>query len=188
MQKRMTLILLAIVALLIAACNTQTEGEAGDTTSAQTLQPNIAGYEVRDVDNIVDGFSTAIAASAVTSGNVPLAVAIERINTTLECLQDTGAISGQIYIQQEDVQVVPQGGTSIVVNLDRVQRNVFGCVTDQPLSAQSLSIEPCFQTGQFTYEEQTFVYMYAGAGANICAAFQTHFVTGLGATITSEYP
>lgn len=187
MNKLLTLITVFVIGIVLVACQ-PTNDSSSDSASAQSLQPNLAGYEVQNSDNIIDGFSTALAASALTSGNVPLAIAIERVNSTLECLENVGALSGQIYIQNENVQIVPQGGTTLIVNLSRVERNLFNCVTEQPLSAQALSIEPCFQTGTFTFEEEEFLYLYAGAGAQVCAAFNTHFVTGLGGTITSNYP
>lgn len=187
MKKLITLLTLVALVFVLVACG-ETGDTSSDSTAAQQLQPNIAGFDVQNSDNVIDGFSTTLAATALASGNVPLAIAIERINSTLECLENTGALSGQIYIQSENVNLVPEGGTSIVVNTDRVERNLFNCVTNQPLSAQALSIEPCFATGTFTFEEEEFLFMYAGAGQGICQAFDIHFINGLGGVLTSSYP
>lgn len=189
MQKQVTIVaLLLLITSVLTACGVKTNDTKNDVSSAQNVQPRLAGYEVRDVDNIVDAFSTALGASALATGNIPLAATIERVNSGLGCLQEAGALSGQLYIQNENVQIVPQGGVVVVGNVDRIQRNLLSCVTSG-FSAQSvLEIQPCFQTGEFTYNNENFVYMYGGAGAGICASFQTHFVTNLGATVTSQYP
>lgn len=187
MKRLITVLMVALmVAFGLVACDTL--DSADDGTSAQNLQPNLAGYSRQDVDGIVDAFATTLGASALASGNVPMALTVERVNTGLGCLQEKGAISGQMYIQEATSLSVPQGGVSVVINVNRTQRNLFNCLTDQPFSAQSLEVQPCFVNGTLNYEGDEYIYMYAAAGDEICALFGQHFQTNLSGTITSQYP
>lgn len=179
LDKRFLLVGLLLMGLLLAAC--ETTDSASDPTSAQNMQPSLVGYDVQDTDNIIDAVTSAAGAAALASGNVPLVAAIERINTTLGCLQEVGAVSARTYVQNENVSVVPQAGVSLIVNQDRVERNLLSCVVEPPLSAQAvLEIEPCIDSGTFTQDGETFFYAYLGAGSQICAAFRAHY-EGLGA-------
>jgi len=163
------------LALMLAACNT------GDTktqtTSAQSLQPNLTGFRVEAGEDLVQTFGNLAATGSTATGNVPLAAAIERVSTTIGCLADVGAVSANVYIQEENVVIVPQAGVSLIVNQARVERNILGCVTDLPFGAQSLDLEPCAESGSFTFEGDKFYYAYIGAGSELCAAFKTHFTT-----------
>jgi hypothetical protein len=175
MRKSILLISLLVMALMLVACDT---GDTStQTTSAQSLQPNLTGFSVQDGSNIVETFANTVAAGSAATGNIPLAATLERVGTTLECLTDVGAVSAQVYRQTANVSIVPQAGVSLVVNQDRVERNILGCVTDLPFGAQSLSIEPCAETGTFTFQNEKFYYAYIGAGTELCSAFDAHFNT-----------
>jgi len=173
MNRTLLIVSLMIASLVLAACDTG--DTAQDTAAAQNFQPNFSGYEITDADNLVDAVTASTGAGALASGNVALAAAMERANTTLACLQERGAISGQMYLQNENVGVVPEVGVSFVINKSRVERNLLNCVTQPPLSAQAVTIEPCAETGEFTFEGEEFTYIYVGVGDNICNGFETHF-------------
>jgi hypothetical protein len=91
-----------------------------------------------------------------------------------------------MYIQ-ENPDIVPQVGASIVVNKTRVTNNVLACLTEGGFSAQAISLEPCAAQGEFTVGTDQYWFAYVGAGEALCAAFDSHF-TGLNATITGTYP
>lgn len=174
LRKMMLLIGVLAAALLLAACDT--DDSSSDSAAAQNLQPNLTGYDVQNPDNVIDTFSGGIGAAALAAGNIPLAAAIERVNTTLQCLQDVGAVDARIYTQTENVNIIPQAGVSLIVNQTRVERNILGCVTESPISAQAtLEIQPCADAGSFTFEEENYFYAYIGAGDQLCAALQTHY-------------
>lgn len=183
MRKQLLWIGILTLMLAMVACR-DTNDTANDAASAQSLQPSLAGFQVQNADNILDSFATAAGTGALTTGNVPLAATIERANTLIQCLQDAGAVSGNIYIQNTNVSIIPELGASMVINRTRVERNVLGCLAEQPFSAQSLALEPCTASGEFTYQNEQFFYAYVGAGEGICAAFDAHF-RSLGATPSS---
>jgi hypothetical protein len=173
MTNRILMMMLAV--FMLAACG-QTGDSSSDATSAQNLQPALTGYQVQNVDNVLDAFAATAGTTAVGTGNVPLAATIERVNTLLQCMQDVGAISGSVYVQNQNVTIIPQAGISVVINKTRVERNVLSCLTQQPFSAQSvLDVQPCVESGSFIFEGQEYYYAFAGAGDGICAGFYTHF-------------
>lgn len=175
-----TIVLLVAGVFVFAACQPTGDAET-DANSAQTLQPRVAGFQATEADSVSQQFTNTLVASAAVTGNAPLAAALERAGTTINCLEEAGAISGNIYQQTQNVQVVPQGGASLIINTDRVANNLLNCVTEQPFSAQQLTLEPCAEIGTFTRDGDNFVYAYVAAGNEICAAFNTHFRTNLNA-------
>lgn len=183
MQHRL-LALIMILAMVLVAC--ETNDDAGDTLSAQNQQPALVGYQTTDLDIASDALLAAAGGTAVTSGNVPLALAIQRADALLQCLQDTGAVSGLMYVE-ENPSIIPEVGASLLVNKTRVERNLFACVTDTGFSAQALDIEPCVAYGEFTLEGEEFWFAYVGAGSGICTGFSTHY-SSLNATILDQYP
>lgn len=181
------LALITIIAFVLVACE-----PSGDTTtdalSAQNQQPALVGYQTTDLDVAGDALLAAAGGSAVATGNVPLAAAIQRGDALLQCLQDTGAASGLMYVEENPPLLVPQVGASLVVNKTRVQRNIFSCLTELGFGAQSaLDIEPCAAHGEFTVDGDEFFFAYVGIGSGICLGFEEHYAS-FSPTILGEYP
>ena len=100
MQHRL-LALIMILAMVLVAC--ETTDDAGDTLSAQNQQPALVGYQTTDLDIAGDALLAAAGGTAVTTGNIPLAAAIQRADALLQCLQDTGAVSGLMYVEENPI-------------------------------------------------------------------------------------
>lgn len=172
---RIRLLMMMLAVFVVAACQ-PTGDSSSDRAAAQNLQPALSGYQVQNVDNVLDAFAATTGTTAIGTGNIPLAATIERVNSLLQCLQDVGAVSGSVYVQSEGVTIVPQAGVSVIINKTRVERNILSCVTQQPFSAQSvLEVQPCVASGSFVFEGQEYYYAFAGAGDGICAGFYIHF-------------
>lgn len=173
MSKRfLVMAMLVVTALLLVACDTT--GTTEDVTSAQNLQPTIAGFETTDLDTGLDAIALSAGTGALATGNVPLSLAIERANSLLECLQETGSVSGLAYLQS-DPGIVPQTGASLVVNKTRVQENLFACLSTQVSAQTVLDFEVCAAHGQFTAGGDDFWFAYVGVGADMCSGFRSHF-------------
>ncbi|MEM9951235.1 MAG: hypothetical protein AAF846_06540 [Chloroflexota bacterium] len=182
MQTRL-LTLIIILTMVLVAC--ETTDSSTDALSAQNQQPAIVGFQTTDLDTAADAILTTTAGAAVTTGNVPLAVTIQRADALLDCLQETGAVSGLTYAE-ENFDIVPQVGASLIVNKTRVQRNVLSCVTDTGFSAQAIDLEPCAAYGEFTLNGEEFWFAYVGAGSGLCTGFSAHY-SSLNATILGQY-
>lgn len=184
MKKPIFIIVLLALSVFLAAC--QTDDSRSDASSAQNVQPSLTGFRTQDLDTGVDAILTTAAGGSLATGNVPLVAAIQRGDALLQCLQDTGSISGLMYIE-ENPNIVPQVGASIVINKTRVASNVLSCLTDGGFGAQSVSLEPCAAQGEFTIGSEAYWFAYVAAGEALCAGFNAHY-TGLNATFTSRYP
>jgi hypothetical protein len=183
---RQLTILLFVLAFALVACD-DTGDRAEDETSVQNLMPNIVGYTTYESDNIQDAIITAGAGAALTSGNAPLAAAIARADFVLDCLRDRGAVDAQMYVETQQSSIVPQAGAVLILSQTRLERNILSCLTETgPAGAQSLtlSIEPCADAGSFTRNDETYSYLYVGAGGDLCGYFVQHF-DNLGAVSTS---
>ena len=177
--------LITVLMMILAAC--ETGDTATDALSAQNQQPALTAYETTDLDIAADALFAAAGGSAVATGNAPMALAIQRADALLQCLQDTGAISGLMYVE-ENPGVIPQIGASLVVNKSRVESNIFSCLTDLGFGAQSaLEIEPCIAYGEFTVQSDEFWFAYVGVGSGLCAGFSSHY-TSLNATFIEQLP
>jgi predicted small secreted protein len=175
MKRALSLLLILLVAMVLSACDTT--DTAQDASAAQQVQPNLAGFERSNADSITDAISRIGAGATLTTGNAPGAAAIARMEQVLQCFQDVGAVDASIYVQQEVTNMIPDAGLSIVLNQTRMNRNMIACLTnpDGGFSAQSLQIQPCAQSGNFTYQEEDFAYAYIGVGDTICTGFNAHF-------------
>lgn len=178
----MRILMLAGV-LVLAACANNNQSSA-DAVAAQQLLPTIAGYNTSDVDSIVDALTAAGSGAMLAQGNLPAAGAIARAEAVVQCLQDRGAVGGRTYVQQTLSEVIPQAGVAVVINQNRLNENFLGCLLTGPgnFSAQAVTIEPCANAGTFTYQNNTYSFVYVGVGSDLCGYFSQHFITNLGGT------
>lgn len=171
---------LILAAFVLAGCGSNTSQTRNDGVAAQQLLPAIAGYTASNVDSLVDALTAAGAGASLTTGNLPVAAAIARAETTLQCLQDRGAVGGQSYVQQVLSDLVPEAGVVVIVNNDRLGENFLGCLLtagSERFSAQAVQIQPCAQAGTFTHENNNYSYVYVGVGDALCGYFVQHFTS-----------
>lgn len=181
MKRSLWLVLVLIVGSLLSACETLDSDT--DAAAAQQLQPTISGFQRSSADSIVDAITRVGAGAALTSGaGAPASAAIARAESVLQCFQDVGAVDASIYVQENVTDIIPNAGASVVINNTRVNRNLVQCLTtgsgrDGVAGAQSVSIVPCANSGQFTYNNEEFAYLFVGVGDQICNSFNAHFST-----------
>lgn len=176
-------VILILLAVFIAACG-PTGDTATDETSAENLLPNISGYTATQTNSVITALTAAGAGAALTGGNVPVAVALERTDKILQCLQERGAVGARVYVEQNPTSIVPEAGAAVVLNQTRFNRNLLSCLVEgstSGFSTQSVTIEPCTGSGNFTFRDEEFAYIYVGVGPNLCGYFSQHF-TNLGGT------
>lgn len=176
--------LFLIVALLVAACQVvPTTGDtASDAAAAQNYLPNLAGFTATEANSITDALTKVGAGASAITGNLPMAGMIAKLDDTLRCYQQVGAVAARVYTEQNVAGALTQGtmpriGVVAVVNTTRIQRNLFSCVLNTGIGAQSAqaAIQPCGGSGSFTVNNETLQYVYAASAPEVCAAFQSGF-------------
>ena len=179
MRKPFSLILIGLAAMLMAACSIgNTNNKSTDPQAAQNLQPNISGYQVTSVDNVTDALAKLGMTAGTLQGNPLLVAFVSRAESTLQCFQDKGAVDAKAYSQLNISDPLnPQAGMSIVINQDRVTQEALGCLTGSSANQRTMAqaVEPCVSTGQFTYSNNNYTYVYVGVGDQLCGYFQQHF-------------
>lgn len=167
-----------LLALSVAAsCIPNTNQTANDPLAAQQLMPNIIGYTANEVTDVVTALSTAATAASLAGGNLPVAGALNRAEALLRCLQERGAVSGRSYLQQNITNIVPEAGVVVIINNDRVAENFLSCLASgaRPMTAQTVTIEPCAEAGTFTFQNNNYSFVYVGVGNELCGYFALHF-------------
>lgn len=180
------IVLLVILGLLLAACQVvPTSGDtASDTAAAQNYLPTLPGYMATEANSITDALTKVGAGASVLTGNLPMAGLIAKLDDTLRCYQQVGAVAARVYTEQDVVGAasrgaVPKLGVLAVVNTTRVQRNLFSCVLNTGVGAQAQAqaetIQPCGGSGSFTVNNESLQYVYAATAPDLCATFQASF-------------
>lgn len=176
-----TLLILTLTALL-AACGGQPGGSASDAQAAQNLLPRIVGYQASSVDNLVDAITAAGGSAALINGNPLLAAAIARIDQTIQCYRNVGAVAANSYVQSDVSSLlqgsVPRAGVVAVINQERLSGNFMQCVLGMGgdgIQAQAVTLEPCTGSGTFVFRGQNITYIYAATDQQLCSIFQGHF-------------
>lgn len=173
------LLFFPLILLLVAACTPS--GSSTDENAAQLLLPQIVGYESQNADNIVDAITAAGSGGALVTGNPGLAGVVYKLNDTLQCLQDTGSIGANTYVESQPADLIPKAGFVAVINQDRFNQNLVACIAslnaggESTLRSQSVTLEPCASSGQITFRGNGYTYIYAATASDLCSTFQGHF-------------
>lgn len=168
--------ILIIIALVVAACDpTDTGNTSTDAAAAQQFIPHPGGYAEHDTENIQDTIADTLTGAGVLTGNPIQSVLINQISNFIDCYRDVGAFDARIHVKNVNLEsITPVAGVVGVINQDRVIENFLSCAS--PLRSQSSElIQPCSGGGTFQAEGDTFYYIYAASGAELCGIYESHF-------------
>lgn len=175
----MRYVCLFLCLVLASACRPQ--GTQSDSQAVQSLMPNINGYTRSQTSNIIDAMTAAGAGGALLSGNPAVAAAVARADTVLDCLEASGTIGANTYVETVQSGLIPEAGAVIIINQTRLNQNALACFltagteSQRGFSAQNIDIRPCAEGGNFTYQSNDYAYAYVGVGDRLCGFFSQHF-------------
>jgi len=180
MFKRLLLVTVALVSLVGCQVVPATGDKNTDAAAAQQfVPPSIPGYDATDAANISDALTKVGAAGSLLTGNLVSAGAIAKLNNVIACYQGVGAVAAKVYIDKNIAANpnAPKVGVLAVVNITRIQRNLFSCALNTGgASAQAESgIQPCGSSGEKVVNGETLDYVYAATTPELCATFQAQF-------------
>ena len=159
---RTRLIVVAMV-LLFTAC-TPTRGRATD------MLPNVPNTKVIEGQSITEFISSLANGAAITAGNPELIPVIKRIESTLKCFQDNGAVGVRTYADQ----TFPlSAGIVMVVDRNAVTNpaNLIQCLTTPPGPQAAMAIQPCAQSYTLKKDNNEFFIAYIASTQEMCQAF-----------------
>lgn len=178
---RVQSVIVVLLLLFVTGCSLTPAGNSGDSNSAQSFLPTLAGYTSTDARSVTDALSSIGGNAADLIGNPLVEAAIDRIDGMMQCYQDVGAVAARVYTQVDIGQLVqgqtPKIGALAVINEDRLRDNFLACsVGDQGgLFAQSAAVQPCGGSGTTTRNGQTIHYIYAATAPEVCSLLQQNF-------------
>ena len=183
MIRRMVLFMLILVAAVGCSLAQPTGDTSSDAEAVQNFIPDLPDYNKNDADNIVDALSSVAGGTSLLSGNPLMAAAVAKIDDMIQCYQNVGAVTAQVYTQKTFDVTNPQppaAGVLAIINQDRLRDNFLACAlgsSNQAYSAQAVTLEPCVGSGSFTVNDETITYLYAATMPTLCTAFQQHFAS-----------
>ena len=184
-------VLLFLAVITVAACSQigipggaavpTTGNTSSDAAAAQQYVTDIPGYISTNATSITSAISTFSGGASLITGNPITAALIAQIDGMITCYQNVGAVAAKIYAQA-DIAALTQGqvpavGALAVVNQDRLISNFLPCAlgSGRGLSAQAQPADqPCANSGSFTANGNTFLYVYAASKQELCAAIAQH--------------
>jgi hypothetical protein len=182
MQKFALVLMVGLLALAACQVVPTTGDKSTDAAAAQNYLPNLAGYMTTETNSVTDALTKVGVGGATITGNLPLAGMIAKLDDTLRCYQEVGAVAARVYTEQNVVGAVASGampkvGVVAVINTTRIQRNLFSCVMNTGIGAQAqaATVEPCGGSGSFTVNNESLQYVYAATSPDVCSALQASF-------------
>ena len=181
MFKRLLLVTVALVSLVGCQVIPATGDKNTDAAAAQQfVPPSIPGYDATDAANISDALTKVGAAGSLLTGNLVSAGAIAKLNNVIACYQGVGAVAAKVYIDKNIAANpnAPKVGVLAVVNITRIQRNLFSCALNTGgASAQAApdQLQPCGGSGEKVVNGETLDYIYGATTRELCATFQAQF-------------
>jgi hypothetical protein len=166
MIKRMLLLTL-IAATALAACQSQ-------KGSAKDLLPEVPNATVVEGQTITQFLAKAADGAALAAANPELIPLIQRLEASLTCYQDLGAVALRTYT---DKTFPLSAGIIAVIDQKALKDpvNFANCVLGRAQGAEAgvaaPTIEPCIKTYTLKKDDNEFSIAYLATTKEMCAAF-----------------
>jgi hypothetical protein len=156
----------AIIALglIVAAACTPTPG------GATALLPDVPNTTVVEGQSITDFIAKLADGASLAAGNPQLILLIEKLQSSLGCLQQIGAVAVRTYTDKTfplSAGIVAVVDRNAVTNLANLQQ----CFTGDAGAAAVPTVRPCAQSWTLKRGDNEFYIAYLASTAEMCAAF-----------------
>ncbi|HTP11844.1 MAG TPA: hypothetical protein VMP08_26500 [Anaerolineae bacterium] len=149
-------------------------GCTGQKGSAKDMLPDVPNTTVVEGQTITQFVAKAADGAALTAANPELVPVIQRVEASLTCYQDLGAVALRTYTDQ----TFPLSA-GIVAIIDRKAltdpTNFANCVLGRAQGAGAATsvptIEPCVKTYTLKKDNNEFYIAYIATTKEMCAAF-----------------
>jgi hypothetical protein len=162
---------LFLLTLAVAACGLVQESPTGTPPVAQLMPANLPGYEIVQVDSVMDYIKSLSQGGALLSGNVAMVALIERLDGTIACYEEIGAVKAEVFV---DEAFPLSTGAIAIVDQNRLTdpANFFRCVVGSGGGIMTeATLEPCSHTYTLERDDNQFHILYLGTTPEICHAF-----------------
>jgi hypothetical protein len=165
MFKRILLLTL-LAGLVLVACQTQ-QG------SAQTMLPNVPNTTVVEGQTITQFLAKVADGAALAAANPELIPLVQRVEASLTCYQDLGAVALRTYT---DKDFALSAGIVAIIDRKAVTNpaNFANCVlgsAQAPDASSAQTINPCVKTYTLKKDDNEFYIAYVATTQQMCQAF-----------------
>jgi hypothetical protein len=166
MFKRILLLsLMAVIAL--TACQTQ-EG------SARGMLPNVPDTTVVEGQTITQFLAKAADAAALAAANPQLIPLVQRVEASLTCYQDLGAVAMRTYTDKQfplSAGIVAIMDRKALTNPANFANCVLGRAQGAAANAAKPTIQPCTKSYTLKKDDNEFYIAYIATTQEMCQAF-----------------
>jgi hypothetical protein len=154
-----------VAVLLLAACQPQKGG-------ATDMLPDVPNTTVVEGQTITQFLSKLADGAALTTGNPQLIPLIQRVETSLNCYQNAGAVAVRTYT---DKTFPLYAGIVAIVDRNALANpaNFLNCVVkpNPGIEAAQPTLEPCAKTYTLKKDENEFYIAYIATTPQMCETF-----------------
>lgn len=162
-------LVLAMLGAIVVACHPG--AKATGTPPVVLLMPDLPGYQVIEGVAVQDYIATLAEGAALLSGNPEMLLLIEKVDRSIACYQEAGAVNVRIY-SDEDAPL--SSGAIVIADQNRLTdpETLLRCVGGKvvPFTKQ-LTLDPCSRSYTLQRDDNAFHIMYVGTTQEICQTF-----------------
>ncbi len=155
--------IIALTLIVTVAC-TPTAG------GATAMLPDVPNTTVVEGQSITDFIAKLADGASLAAGNPQLILLIEKMQSSLGCLQQIGAVAVRTYTDKTfplSAGIVAVVDRNAVTNLANLQQ----CLTGGAGAAAVPTVQPCAQSWTLKRDDNEFYIAYLASTAEMCAAF-----------------
>ena len=163
-------ILIGLFFIGVAGCD-RLAGQATGTPPVVELMPDLPGYMVIEGAKVQEYIATLAEGTALLSGNPEMVPLIAKVDGTISCYQDAGAVNVRIFSQQDyplsagAIAIADRNRLIDPAILLRCLGGGMGPSSDQP------SLDPCGHSYTLARDGNEFYFVYVGTTEEICQTF-----------------
>jgi hypothetical protein len=162
--------LVVLFCAVIVGCDGFSEQPTG-TPPVVELMPDLAGYSIIEGTNVQEYIAALAEGAALLSGNPEMVPLIAKVDGTISCYQDAGAVNLRIYSRQD---FPLSAGAIAIADRNRLTDPavLLRCAgAGMGLSADEPKLDPCGHSYTLAQDGNEFYFVYVGTTAEICQTF-----------------
>lgn len=169
-QSASRLVLIAMLAIIFAACSAITPGPDNSVT---VLMPKLdANYTITDITARQGDLVTLITAGGAATGQLEISAAAQVIGKFADCYKTAGAYAASLYVSKTNIL-----NTGAVVLINKTVAinpiTLLSCVSPAKSgnSAQQADspVNPCAKVYEFKYNNKDFIALVGGTNPQVCS-------------------
>ncbi len=162
------ILLLSLIAVItLSACQSQ-------KGSARDMLPDVPNTTVVEGQTITQFLAKAADGAALAAANPQLIPVVQRVEASLTCYQDLGAVGLRTYVDKQfalSAGIVAIIDRKALTNATNFMNCVLGSAQGAAAGAATPTIQPCVKTYTLKKDDNEFYIAYIATTQEMCQAF-----------------